>query len=253
MKFSTIITLVTVAVGVNAAAIASPDAEANPDPWCTKHGQSCWKKREAEASPEAWCTKHGQSCWKVKRVAEAFANAITSSGGVVESREASFSNMPGNAAYNAKRAIDELAGVVAATRSEPETFYNDLNLFEEFSPDAEPEETEKRDVITPENDKRWCTKHGQSCWKAKRAAEAIVNTIDSFAKEARDVDFEPVARGKREAGPEPWCTKHGQSCWKREASSVEARCNELNGACSVAKRDLHAMYAAARSVLEEMA
>ncbi len=136
----------------------------------------------------------------------------------------------------AKRAVDDLAAVVAATRPDPAAFYNSLGFDLHFVPD-EPESEAvnftagagrtKRDVVEArEADARWCTWVGQSCWKVRRAAEAIVDTIDGFEageskKTRRDasVAFEPVAFGKREASPEAdprWCTWVGQSCWKRD-------------------------------------
>ena len=86
-----------------------------------------------------------------------------------------------------------------------------------------------------ENEKRqWCSIRGQSCWKAKRAAEAVVSAIDSV-NEVRDVPFDPIARAKREANPE---------------ALAEASCNSLTGACTKASRDLHAMYNMARNIVD---
>ncbi len=84
-----------------------------------------------------------------------------------------------------------------------------------FLPDEPANKTDKRDIAAREADARWCTWIGQSCWKARRAAEAVVSTIDGFDKEKRqDAAFEPVAFGKRAADPaaDPrWCTWIGQS------------------------------------------
>ncbi len=273
MKSTTIIAVL--ALGVTAAVAApAPEAEAR------------------------WCTWVGQSCWKVKRAAVAFAEAFAGAGvgGPAEasSAEARRSNAPGGAAYRAKRAVDDLAAVVASTRDDPTGYYNSLGFDVHFFPDEpepehEPESghghgaaanetTTKRAVSEAiearEADARWCTWVGQSCWKVRRAAEAIVDTIDGFEAGGggvgvnpnspadtnikRDhVAFEPVAFGrKRSASPEAdprWCTWVGQSCWKRnEVVGVAARCDAVGGRCASARRDLHAMYHAARSVLDEL-
>jgi len=244
MKPTTILTLVAVGITTTAAAPApAPAPEADP----------------------RWCTWIGQSCWKVKRTAAAFAEALASSGspstsGGAPSVEARYSNQPGGAAFKAKRALDGLAGVVAATRDTPLEYYNALGLDLHFVPDEPLNVTHgpgNSGHAKREADARWCTWIGQSCWKARRAAEAVVNTIDGFDKEKRDnVAFEPLAFGKRAAAPEAdprWCTWIGQSCWKRDnVVGVEARCNAPDGECTKAKRDLLAMYHAARSVLDEI-
>ncbi len=250
MKYTLPLTLLVAAVSVKAAAVANAD-------------------------PEPWCQIRGQSCWKVKRAAEAFTNALQSSGPLVESREAHFSNAPGGAAYHAKRSVDQLSSLIALSQRDATDFYSGLKLEEQFHPDTEEVEThdnapekrwcqirgqscwkhkrsevETRDPEAHENDKRWCQIRGQSCWKAKRAAEAVVNAIDS-AHEARDVPFDPAARAKRDANP--WCQIRGQSCWKRDASAdafAEAACNGPDGACTKATRDLHAMYNVARNIID---
>ncbi len=150
-----------------------------------------------------------------------------------------------------------MANTVAAATPDPLDYYNSLVFDLHFLPDEPANETAKRDIGAREADARWCTWIGQSCWKVRRAAEAVVNTIDGFEKEKRDnVAFEPVAFGKRAASPNAdprWCTWIGQSCWKRdEVSSVAASCNAVGGQCATDRRDLHAMYNAARSVLDEL-
>ncbi|KAK1770012.1 putative pheromone precursor protein 1 protein [Phialemonium atrogriseum] len=241
MKFSIPLAIFVVAASVEAAAIANPE----PEPWCLIKGQSCWKpKRSAEAEP--WCLIKGQSCWKVKRAAEAFAEALRPTEGTVHAREAEISNQPGNAAFMAKRQVDELALVLAAASEDPEGFYSALGLSDGFPADTATG-AEKREPVDHEADKRWCLIKGQSCWKAKRAAEAVVSAIETV-HDPRSTPFDPLARSKREA--EPWCLIKGQSCWKRDASA-EAACNAPNGACTKAKRDLHAIYNVARSILDE--
>ncbi|KAK1833772.1 hypothetical protein QBC39DRAFT_345113 [Podospora conica] len=184
-------------------------------PWCVLPGQPCWKRSIANEKREAnpWCVLPGQPCWK---------------------RDA--------------------------------------------APDAAAEE-----------DKRWCVLPGQPCWKAKRAAEAVLSAITStHENQARSLPFAPEARLKREAAP--WCVLPGQPCWKRDAApeaaqedkrwcvlpgqpcwkkrseekrcvingqpcfkrdaSAEASCNTPGGACTLAQRDLHAVYNIARGIVD---
>lgn len=253
MKFTLpVILLAAATASVEAAAVA------NPEPWCLFKGQSCWKdKREVDTravdpEPEKrWCLFKGQSCWKAKRAAEAFAEALQTSNGPVMAREAEYSNQPGNAAFMAKRQVDELALAIAASTEDPDAFYAALGLGDHFDADNNDHEeatpTDKRSPEVQQADKRWCLFKGQSCWKAKRVAEAVVSAIGTV-HDPRSVPFDPPTRVKR--APEPWCTFKGQSCWKRDAEA-EAACNAPNGACTKAKRDLHAIQNVARDMLDQ--
>lgn len=222
MKLSIIAVAALSAVSTNAIAIAAADA--NP-------------------SPEAWCFWKGQGCWKAKRAADAFSQALQSSGGYKESRAADISNHPGGAAYHAKRSFEELAALVASAYPNPEALYADLNLSDHFGPDSNlteadgsegepappgfegpgPEEEGSPIAARDEGaaiDPRWCFWKGQGCWK-------------------------------REATP--WCYWKGKNCWKRDGmDEVVARCNSPAGACTAARRDLNSMHAAARSLLSTL-
>ncbi|KAG6000431.1 hypothetical protein E4U21_005473 [Claviceps maximensis] len=224
--------------------------------------------------PEPWCYRVGQPCWKVKRVAEAFSEAIQSSGGLQErAPEAEYSHAPGGAAYKARRSINELAHLAALTARNPDEYFSGLGLDEQF--EAEQGGVEKREPDPwcyrvgqpcwkrdaspddiPTKDKRWCYRVGQPCWKSKRAADAVLNAIrsedgkDEAAPAAEDTtEGAPQSDGsfplecsgprilcwkKREAAPdpEPWCYRVGQPCWK-------------------AKRDLNALELAARNIIDE--
>jgi hypothetical protein len=205
----TLVVLTTLAAGVLAA--PAPEAE----PWCYRPGQGCWKaKRTAEAEP--WCYRPGQGCWKVKRVAEAFTDAVQSAGGLATRA------LPDDAAFAAQQALEELAQIIALTEDDPEAFFAGLG---EDKTDAK----EKREAVAEaDNDKRWCYRPGQGCWKAKRAAEAVAEAlsgeiaVDGFAKR----DAEPSA----EENARRWCYRPGQGCWK-------------------AKRDLSAIGVMARDVM----
>ncbi|KAI3398033.1 hypothetical protein diail_9896 [Diaporthe ilicicola] len=324
MRVSTIAVAALSAVSANAIAIAV--AEANP-------------------SPEAWCQWKGQGCWKVKRAAEAFTDALHSSGEYKESRAADISNHPGGAAYHAKRSFEELASLVASAFPDPESFYSTLHLEGQFGPDSNlteaeadgpappsiaardeataidprwcqwkgqgcwkreaapwcqwkgqgcwkravemsPREAEanpwcvwkgqgcwkraddsnavekreaspafcpfggeagavcyasKRDFI--EADRRSCEQPGEACYKARRAAEALIDAIETT---------EPAKRDATEVEPR-WCQWKGQGCWKRDGmDEVVARCDGPSGACTAARRDLASMHTAARSLLKTL-
>ena len=216
----TLFALTTMAAGVLAA--PAPEAE----PWCYRPGQGCWKaKRTAEAEP--WCYRPGQGCWKVKRVAEAFSEAVQSAGGLATRSAEPEPYLPDGAAAAAQQSLEELAQIIALTAEDPEGFFNGLN------PEGGDEGKDKRAPAKREagadNDKRWCYRPGQGCWKAKRAAEAVAEAIGEatieiagFAKR----DAEPSA----EENARRWCYRPGQGCWK-------------------AKRDLSAIGAAARDIV----
>ncbi|KAF3762650.1 hypothetical protein M406DRAFT_333020 [Cryphonectria parasitica EP155] len=348
-----------------AAPVPAPAADPEADPWCLFHGEGCWKeKREAapapEADPEAWCLFHGEGCWKVKRAVYAFANAIRGAAGIPESRSAEISNMRGGAAYNAKRAVQDIATMMAGRTSEPPEFLKQLFILEHFGPDANitafgppPTDADAAPISTDDDStttkrdadaepwclfhgegcwkreetalqardeasdatRRWCLFHGEGCWKrdaapwclfhgegcwkrseeagssaatslatrdaspaaaafcpfegsstcyaskrdfaaadkracnqpgeacdvARRAAEAIVTEIESWAPAKRSAE-DVEAR---------WCLFHGEGCWKRDGmDDVVARCNADDGACSQARRDLGAMHTAARNLLD---
>ncbi|KAI9158076.1 clock-controlled pheromone ccg-4 precursor [Paramyrothecium foliicola] len=235
------LTVLTIAL-LTAVGSAAPAPEA--DPWCLRPGQSCWKaKREAEP----WCLRPGQSCWKVKRAAEAFTEALQSSGELLaRSPEAEISNLPGGAAFAAKRSLEELAQLIALTEGDPEAFYASLGFDDgEAGEDGGKVEKRqrpptkwclrpgqscwKREAEADDNDKRWCLRPGQSCWKAKRVAEAVAEAVGEA-----DVEILSVAKREAEADADDnakrWCLRPGQSCWK-------------------AKRDLSAIGVVAREII----
>lgn len=215
------------AVSINAIAIAL--AEANP-------------------SPEAWCQSNGEACWKVTRSAEAFNDALHSSGAYKESRAADISNHPGGAAYHAKRSFEELANLVASAFPDPESLYEALQLDEHFGPDSNLTETEGEggEIAARDEaaiDPRWCTRfQGQGCWK--REATPWCTRFQGQGCWKRAVQMTP-----REAEANPWCTRfQGQGCWKRsdDDSAVSKReaspafCpfgGEAGAVCYASKRD----------------
>ncbi|KAK2675504.1 hypothetical protein RAB80_007689 [Fusarium oxysporum f. sp. vasinfectum] len=154
--------------------------DAIPEPWCLWRGQPCWKAKR-DAAPEPWCMWRGQPCWKAKRDAgQALSNALHATRSL-DTRSAdapSTAHLPRDAAHKAKRSIVELANLIAlSARGSPEEYFKSLEL-ETFFPDAAPNATAKRDLNTLQEDKRWCMWRGQSCWKAKRAAEAVLDAVD---------------------------------------------------------------------------
>lgn len=206
-----------------------PAADPEADPWCLFAGEGCWKgKREAAPEPEPWCLFQGEGCWRVKRAAYAFANAVRGAEGVEQSRSAEVSNMEGGAAYNAKRAVDDIATMIAGRTSEPPEFMKKLYFLSHFGPDANlttattaaalgPETTaaDRRSTqdefststSTSDATRRTCLFQGDSCWKREAAPWCL------FQGEGCWKRAEPMA--KREAEANPWCLFPGQGCWKR--------------------------------------
>ncbi|OHF03557.1 clock-controlled pheromone ccg-4 [Colletotrichum orchidophilum] len=247
--------------------------------WCQSVGQSCWKdktktKREAEADPydwpgrgTGWCQNVGEPCWRVKRAADTFAVALAKDDLVIErdSAEALVSHAQGGAAFMAKRALNELADVVAASQDDPFFYYGGLDLRNHFADDtselarreAEAKEGWVENVGHPD-EKRWCSLPGAPCAIARRAAEALVDAIEGVGEvanrgnETAQAGVPPdggrcqsigqpcwKARVKRE----PFCTSYDQGCWTRSADSAAWK----------ASRDLKAMKSAARDLLEAVA
>lgn len=266
-----------------AAPLPAPAADPEADPLCLfNNGQGCSEaKREAapeaapEPSPEALCLWHGQGCWKVKRAVYAFANAVRSFGAAPETREAAISNSVGGAAYNVKRATNEIAQLLAGRTTDPIKFLDNLYLTYLFGPDAAINTTLgaaaddfalKRRAT--EVDRRLCLVHGQGCWTraapvgspagsaadkracnapsaacdiARRAAEALVSEIESFQAPEKRADVLE----------ERLCLWHGQGCWKRDTvEDLVTRCHAPGGACDNASRDLKVIHTAARALLD---
>ncbi|KAK0631670.1 hypothetical protein B0T14DRAFT_415160 [Immersiella caudata] len=234
MKFTLPITVFAIA--------AASKRDANPD---------------AEPEPQ-WCSRPGQSCWKVKRAADAFVEAIHTSGGLAARDESGSQD-----AFIAKRQVDSLALAIAAAQHNPYAYYHGLSLGTQFTPegsttekrDAEPEaqwcsrpgqSCWKRDANPQwcsrpgqscwkqkrDAEPQWCSRPGQSCWKAKRAAGAVISAIEGGEHQARAMPFNPETRVS-----------------KREADA-EASCNSPGGACTFATRDLHAILNVARGIID---
>ncbi|KAF4953468.1 hypothetical protein FSARC_12358 [Fusarium sarcochroum] len=247
MKFTLATLAVFAATGLAApsadpVAAPKPNPVSEPEPWCTWVGQSCWKakrdvgevKRDAAPEPEPWCMWVGQSCWKVKRDAgEALSSALhtTRSIDIPSVNPRSISDAAQiNAAHQAKRSVVELANMVAlSARGSSEEYFKSLNLEEHF-PDytsgghakGEEKTLQSKREATPGKPRqcyemRWCMCVGQSCWKAKRAAEAVLATIDA-----------------RDAGSDD--------------SHFDAR--SFSAESFAAKRDIMAIKAAARSIID---
>ncbi|KAH6854158.1 putative pheromone protein [Chaetomium sp. MPI-CAGE-AT-0009] len=219
---------------------STPDrVKREAEPWCTQFlGMPCWKrednahssspsveKREAEPAPEAdaepWCTQFmGQPCWKPS----SSSSAATTD---VEKRDADpgwcrqFLGMP-----CWKRDADTSGMEKRNAAAEPDRFCTRFTGSSCWKRDG--------GAVAADEVKR-CSSEGQACWKAKRAAAAVINAIDqgNAMKMARDAD-------------PGWCRQFlGMPCWKRAAT-----CNGPAGVCTKATRDLHAMYNAARTIIE---
>ncbi|KAG5992942.1 hypothetical protein E4U54_003508 [Claviceps lovelessii] len=225
--------------------------------------------------PEPWCYRVGQPCWKVKRVAEAFSEAIQSSGDLkARAPEAEYSSAPGGAAYKARRSINELAHLAALTARNPNEYFSGLGLearfgaeeagIEKRSPDpwcyrvGEPcwkRDASPDDVAT--KDKRWCYRVGEPCWKTKRAADAVLNAIrsDDGKEEAPAPGPEGAAPPQPNTPFPPECSGPRILCWKKREAAPEPEpepwCYRVGEPCWKAKRDLNALELAARKIVDE--
>ncbi|KAL6872952.1 mating pheromone precursor [Trichoderma novae-zelandiae] len=217
----------------------------------------------AAPNPEPWCYRIGEPCWKVKRTTEAFINAVRSHGGL--STRAEGEAIPNGVALSAIQGLDQLATLILVSSEDPSSF---------FPPNAtEPEG--KRDVEV-EEDKRWCYRIGEPCWKAKREAEA-----EAAVEEEKRWCYrigEPCWKAKRTDEiheSKRWCWILGGKCWKTkrvaeavlsatiegdEKRSLETEtyagekrwCYRIGEPCWKAKRDLETIQDVARSVIESM-
>lgn len=229
MKYIPIILAALSAATVQAAAMAKPNAVA--DPWCFFRGEGCWKEKretvpvpESQDDPTAWCLSRGEGCWKVQRAADAFANAIRAAHPIKRSHAAKVSNMPGGAAYNAKRGIEDIADALAGMTDAPATRIDlaDL-LLDHFHPestfpnatshpDTEVEATHLTDKrAQTDHTRRWCLFRGEGCWKRDAAPWCLFRGEGCWKRS--------VPMAAREAEADPWCLFRGEGCWKRTDES----------------------------------
>ncbi|CAK7270865.1 hypothetical protein SEPCBS119000_004307 [Sporothrix epigloea] len=218
---------------------------------------------------DEFCRLHNQPCWKVKRAAEAFAEAISSSGSPAAGTDLLFrrSHADGGVAYIAMRSLDGLATLVSSTQSEPRSFYQDLQLAERFpEPTTLTEEelaardtdVEKREAEAEASRKhKICPGYDQSCWKAKREAEAeaeaeahrfkgicpLHNQSCWKAKRAAEAKAEAEAEAHRFKGI---CPLHNQSCWKAKRAAeadpeAVSSCGASGGSCWKVQRAAEAI------------
>ena len=233
----------------DAASEAVPDkVQRAADPWCTRFPmQPCWKRStpvtavipdQVKREPAPWCTLFpNQPCWKRDATSEVVADQVVKRGPEPSGWCTLFPWQPcwkrdGSPIVPAEQKRDADAEAVA----EPDRYctrFTGSSCWKRDGSEATIAEAKR------------CDAEGGACWQAKRAALAVVNTIDmgNAIKMARDANAVP-SKVKREAAP--WCTLFpNQPCWKREAS-----CHGPSGLCTKATRDLHAMYNAARSIIE---
>ncbi|KAL6693933.1 hypothetical protein J3F84DRAFT_349940 [Trichoderma pleuroticola] len=205
-----------------------------------------------EANPEPWCYRIGEPCWKIKRSAEAFVSTIQSVGGL-ESRD-EHKGIPNDIALSAIQGLDQLSTLILYASEDPTAF---LENGTETAPakrevevkmdrrwcyrigmpcwipkrsDAEIQE-EKREVEIQE-EKRWCYRIGMPCWIPKRGDAEV-------QEEKREVEVQEEKR---------WCYRIGMPCWipKRsdEVSEEKRACFQNGGDCWKAKRVAEAVLAA---------
>jgi len=199
--------------------------EADPG-WCDQFiGMPCWK-RDAEPNP-GWCDQFiGMPCWKRDETTSVAVKRDAEPGWCDQ-----FIGMPCWKRDAEPGWCDQFIGMPCWKRdaqpaAEPDRFCTRFTGSSCWKRDGS--------AAASEEAKR-CVEEGGACWQAKRAAAAVINTIDqgNALKMARDAD-------------PGWCDQFiGMPCWKRSET-----CNGPAGVCTKATRDLHAMYNAARSIIE---
>ncbi|KYK56087.1 hypothetical protein DCS_08053 [Drechmeria coniospora] len=123
--------------------------EALPNPWCTRPGSGCWKKRDATAVQKRSCAGAASVCWE--------------DDGETSTEEKRWCTRPGSGCWKAKRAADAVLEAIGDDDNEA--------LEAAFDPAASHSHSgaRKREA-SPEP---WCTRPGSGCWKVKRDLEAI--------------------------------------------------------------------------------
>ncbi|SPQ18545.1 7f567966-09a5-4e14-a214-a23bad27a89a [Thermothielavioides terrestris] len=205
-----------------------PTEKREAEPWCTFFlGQPCWKNKRSEpaaaeaqavskreANPQhGWCTFFlGQPCWKRSEAAAAEEQAVS------------------------KREAEPQHGWCTFFLGQPcwkrDAPAEDKRMADPMCSRFVGESCYKRDgsAAAAEERKR-CESEGNACWTAKRAANAVINTIDAANHQrARRMATDPQ--------------------FSRRAAEASFACHSPDGACNKATRDLHAMYNAARSIIE---
>ncbi|KAL6818423.1 hypothetical protein GGI42DRAFT_6110 [Trichoderma sp. SZMC 28013] len=201
----------------------------------------------AAPNPEPWCYRIGEPCWKVARAAEAFAGSFQSVGGL-ESR-ADHHGIPNEVALSAIQGLDQLSTLILYASEDPAAF---LQNGTETAPG-------KRDVEV-NMDKRWCYRIGMPCWIPKRNTEVQEETRDVEVQQDKRWCYrigEPCWIPKRDEEEKRevevqeekrWCYRIGEPCWipKRtnEISEEKRGCFQNGGDCWKAKRVAEAVLEA---------
>ncbi|KAF4594858.1 pheromone precursor protein 1 [Ophiocordyceps camponoti-floridani] len=183
-------------------------AKREPEPWCTRPNSQCGPKM-AKREPEPWCTRPNSICSKVKRAADVFADTVQQS---VKQDSAAPRTASEAAAHDA---VVELAQLLAQTGESPEEYIKSLGLN-----DSEDNKTvAKRDVEgtseTEAEEKEACLAEGGACWAAKRAVDAVLETVNAEQDDAEE---------------EAECSQRGEACWhqKRQLGALRFAANDIS-------------------------
>ena len=235
--------MVTMKCSLAALVLTATTALAAPAPqadWCYILSQDCdngahWcyiktydcpgSKREAEAitKADAFCYRPGGECFKAKRAADALADSIAESG-----LQARAEDKDDGGSDKANLALSELAWLIALSKKDPESFYEALKL-KDVDYGKYTTSTKQKREASGEEKRFFCYRPGTSCFKARRAAEAVLEAIED--DEGQDED---IVKRDEEAESQ-WfdCTRDGQPCAK-------------------AQRDLDSWKSVARNILETL-
>ena len=188
----TLAVLATLAVG----AMAAPVAEA--EPWCTRFGNPCGRKREAapapapipepqpeaEAEAEPWCIRRGNPCGKKKR--EAAPEPIPEPEPVAEAEPEPIPEPQPEAEAEAEPWCIRRGNPCGKKKRE-----------------AAPEPIPEPEPVAVAEPLPWCIRYGNPCGRKREAAPAPAPI--------------PEPQPEAEAEAEPWCIRRGNPCGKKRS------------------------------------
>lgn len=159
-----------------------------------------------------------QPCWKLKRSVDAFNEHAADTDAVQERAETTTADLD----LFAASAYDHLVHLAANASPDPDAFYEQHRLHSEAKRGDNQLRCASEGAAcwargaeqSGEVEKRWCMRPAQPCWKARRAAESILNS--------------------------------GQE----DAEEEEEECGADDGECANAKRHLDGLHQVAREIVK---
>ena len=193
--------------------ILSQDCD-NGEHWCYIKTYDCPRaKRDAEtvteAATQAICHRPGGECFKAKRAADALVDSIAESGLRARSEDENYGEPD-----EADLALSELARLIALSKKDPQAFYDALEL-KDVDYGKYTTGTNQKRGYSEEERRFFCYRPGTSCFKARRAAEAVLEAIEG---EGRQDEDDVVKRDEEAAAQWLDCARDGQPCAKAQSA-----------------------------------